>query len=64
MSWTSTEHGAWEEKCREFAAERVAFRLDHVFGEKEEQICDSLCAEYNFRQKTCGSSILFTPIPN
>ncbi len=63
MNWTSTEHHGWAEECLKFASERKPFRLDHVFGPKEEKVCDTFCAEHTFRQKKCGSSVLFTPIP-
>jgi len=50
------------EQCREFASKRLPFRLDHVTGQKEEEFCDNLCADNNFRQEKLGSSVLFTPI--
>jgi hypothetical protein len=64
MNWTSTQHAGWEDQCREFASEQVPFRLDHVAGQKEEEICDKLCAENNFQNEKRGSSVLFTPVPN
>jgi hypothetical protein len=64
MNWTSTQHSEWADQCREFASKRMPFRLDHVSGEKDEEICDNLAAEHNFRQEKRGSSVLFTPIPS
>jgi len=64
MNWTSTQHTGWEQECREFASQRMPFRLDHVCGEKEEEVCDRVAAEHNFRQQKRGSAVLFTPIPN
>jgi len=63
MNWTSTQHSKWTERCREFASNRQTFRLDHVCGRVEEEYCDNLCAEHNFRQTKQGSSVLFTPMP-
>jgi len=64
MNWTSTQHTGWEDQCREFASKRMPFRLDHVSGYKEEEICDNLAAEHIYRQEKRGSSILFTPMPS
>jgi hypothetical protein len=49
MNWTSTQHTGWTDQCREFASKRVPFRVDHVAGQKEDEICDSICAEHHFR---------------
>ncbi len=64
MNWTSTEHAAWADECHEFASKRQPFRLEHVFGQKEKEICDDLCAEHKFRQEKHGSFVLFTPMPS
>jgi hypothetical protein len=42
----------------------MPFRVDHVAGQKEEEICDNLRADHRFRQEKRGSSMLFMPIPN
>ena len=63
MNWTSTQHPGWVEQCREFASKGVPFRLDHVAGHKEEEICDKLCAQHKLRQERRGASVLFMPIP-
>jgi hypothetical protein len=64
MNWTSTQHPGWAEQFREFASKRVPFRVDHVAGQKEEEVCDNLCAEHHFLQERRGSSVLFIPIPS
>jgi hypothetical protein len=64
MNWTSTEHGGWVEQCRQFAIQEEPFRLDHVCGAKEEQMCEQLASECNLRAEKRGSSVLFTPLPN
>jgi hypothetical protein len=64
MNWTSTQHTAWADQSREFASAQTPFRLEHVFGQKEQEICDNLCAEHNFRQEKHGSFVLFTPKPS
>ena len=62
MNWTSTQHPGWADQCLEFASKQMPFRLDHVSGQNEGEICDQLCAEHNFRQQKRGSSVLFTPV--
>ena len=66
MNWTSTQHPEWENQSREFASRQkpVPFRLDHVGSAAEEEFCDNLCAERNYRQEKCGSSVMFTPVPD
>jgi len=61
MNWTSTEHSKWAEQCRAFAIARKPFRLEHIFGKKEEAFCDDLCGEQNLRQEKHGAFVLFTP---
>jgi hypothetical protein len=61
MNWTSTQNLKWQEKAREFASKREAFRLDHVCGPVEAAFCDELCAGHDYRQVSQGSSVLFVP---
>lgn len=61
MKWTSTQYTAWIEVCREFAAARLPFRLDHIGGPVEQKFCDEFCAEHHYRQEKIGSSALFFP---
>jgi hypothetical protein len=63
MNWTSTQHTNWTERCSEFAAQQLAFRLDHVAGKLERGFCTEFCAQHAYRQKPIGSSVLFSPPP-
>jgi hypothetical protein len=62
MNWTSTQHSEWAEQCRTFASNRQPFRLEHVFGKKEEAFCDNLCDEQHLSKIRHGAFVLFTPI--
>ena len=63
MNWTTTQNSDWPEECRRFAVNRQPFRLEHVFGKKEEDFCADLCIEQNLTQEKRGSFVLFTPAP-
>lgn len=61
MNWTSTQHLGWVEKCQELAGRQQPFRLDHVAGALEKAFCVEFCAKHEYRQKSLGSSVLFSP---